>query len=142
MNIELAKNTNAPKTTKWIFYAKRLKGLVGYGITTLPFVKDVKNRDQFDQNTILVRNNSGFINGGMSRLGKARHSEIPWKTNDEIQCSFDHLNGTFMMTKVSKNDSKCAVIERDIPQGKIFYPFVAFSDPSEIANGDQIQVYF
>ena len=134
--------TTSRKRTEWIFYAKRLNGLVGYGITTLPFVKDVKNRDQFDKNTILVRNNSGFINGGMSRIGKARHSGIQWKTGDRVKCSFDHKNGTFMMTKLSTNDSVCAMIERDIPEGKIFHPFVAFSDPSEIANGDQIEVNF
>ena len=139
----MAKNSNKPKTTQWTLIAKRLKGLVGYGITTLPFVIDVKHRDQFDTNTVLVRNNSGFINGGMPRLGEARHSGIQWKSDDQIICSFDHKNGRFMMTKVSANDTcKCAVIEKEIPEEKIFYPFVAFSDPSEIANGDQIKVYF
>ena len=138
----MAKNSNEPKTTKWTLIAKRLKGLVGYGITTLPFVIDVKHRDQFDRNTVLVRNNSGFINGGMSRLGEARHSGIQWKSDDQITCSFDHMKGRFTMTKVSANDSKCAVIEQEIPEGNIFFPFVAFSDPSEIANGDQIVVYF
>ena len=132
--------TTSRKRTEWIFYAKRLKGLVGYGITTLPFVIDVKNRDKFDENTILVRNNSGFVNGGMSRLGEARHSGIQWKAGDQIKCSFDPVNGTFMMTKLSTNDKVCAIIERNIPEGKIFYPFVAFSDPSEIANGDRIEV--
>lgn len=148
LDIELAKNSNKPlnetfkKTTQWTLIAKRLKGLVGYGITTLPFVIDVEHRDQFDTNTVLVRNNSGFINGGTSRLGDARHSGIKWKSNDQIKCSFDHMNGRFMMTKLSANDSKCAVIEQDISEGKTFYPFVAFSDPSEIANGDQIEIYF
>ena len=142
LDIELSKNSNKPKMTEWTLIAKRLKGLVGYGITTLPFVIDVKHRDKFDTNTVLVRNNSGFINGGMPRLGEARHSEIQWKSNDKIICSFDHKNGMFLMTKVSENDIKCAVIEQEIPEGKTFYPFVAFSDPSEIANGDQIEVNF
>ena len=138
----MAKNSNKPKTTQWTLIAKRLKGLVGYGITTFPFVIDVEHRDQFDRNTVLVRNNSGFINGGMSRSGEARHSGIQWKTDDQIKCSFDHMKGRFMMTKVSANDSKCAVIEQEIPEEKTFYPFVAFSDPSESANGDQIEVHF
>ena len=60
----------------------------------LPFAIDIKNREKFDANTILVRNNSGFINGGTS---KERHSGVRWKMGGDIKCSFDHKNGTFSM---------------------------------------------
>ena len=128
------------KITQWTFMAKRLRGIVGYGITTIPFAVDVEDRAQFDELTIMVRSNSGFINGGTSE--KDRHSGIQWKANDAIICSFDHKIGTFKMKKVSSDGRKSAVIEKSVIEGMKFYPFVAFSDLSELANGDQIEFIY
>ena len=138
LDIELSRNksTTNTKTTKWTISAKRLKGLIGYGITVLPFAVDVKNREKFDANTILVRNNSGFINGGTS---KDRHSGVRWKMGDDIKCTFDHKNGTFSMFNSTVDDGQWAVIEKNIPEGKIFYPFVAFSDPTPFADSDYVE---
>ena len=91
----------------------------------LPFAIDIKNREKFDANTILVRNNSGFINGGTS---KERHSGVRWKMGDDIKCTFDHKNGTFSMFYSSGCD------QENIPKRKIFYPFAAFSDPTSFAD--------
>ena len=97
----------------------------------------MKNREKFDENTILVRNNSGFINGGTS---KDRHSGVRWKTGDDIRCSFDHSNGTFSMFNATDAYGKWAVIEENIPEGKKFHPFVAFSDPTPFADSDYVEV--
>ena len=39
-----------------------------------------------------------------------------------------------------KDNEEWVVIEEHIAHGKTFYPFVAFSNPSPSANGDQIKV--
>ena len=96
IDIQLSKN--GKKEIEWTLYAKRLRGLVGYGITTFPLPVDVQNRDKFDENTIMVRNNSGFINGGKS--DKNPHSRLQWKTGETIKCQFDRNNGSFKMRKV------------------------------------------
>ena len=99
LDIELS--TNSSKISEWSFYAKRLKGLVGYGITIFPFPIDVKQRQDFDDRTIMVRSNSGFINGGKkSQQAKDRHTVLRWKKDDEIKCRFDPKNGSFSMKKV------------------------------------------
>ena len=97
IDIQLSKN--GKKEIEWTLYAKRLRGLVGYGITTFPLPVDVQNRDKFDENTIMVRNNSGFINGGKSTL-QTSHSSLQWKTGETIKCQFDRKNGSFKMRKV------------------------------------------
>ena len=142
MDIELIrdKNSKKRKITQWTFMAKRLIGIVGYGITTIPFDVDVKNRDKFTKTTIMVRNDSGFINGGAS--DKERHTCIRWKKDDAINCSFDHKIGTFTMTKISSDGKNSAVIEKNVIDGETFYPFVAFSNPKSSANGDQIEFIF
>lgn len=122
---------------EWTFVAKRLKGLVGYGITTLPLPVDIKDRLKFDENIIMVRNDSGFINGGKS--DKIHHSGIQWKTGDKIKCHFDQITGNLSMRK---NDENKVTIEKEVSLDKLFYPFVRFSDRTEAAKGDQIELYF
>ena len=134
-DIELSKN-GRKGGIEWTLVAKRLKGLVGYGITTftnkLPV--DVKNRRKFNENIIIVRNDNGFINGGKS--DKMQHaSGFQWKTGDEITCYFDEGTGCFSMRK---NDETRVTIEEEVRSGKIFYPFIRFSGPTEAAEGDQI----
>ena len=97
----------------------------------------MKNRGKFDENIILVRNNSGFINGGKS--DKMQHSGIQWKIGDKITCYFDQRKGYFSMRK---NNEEWVTIEKEVPSGKKFYPFVRFSDHTVAAKGDQIEFYF
>ena len=139
-DIELSKN-GKKGGIEWTLVAKRLKGLVGYGITTftnkLPV--DVKNRGKFDENIILVRNDSGFINGGKSDKKQHSGEKIQWKMSDKITCYFDQRKGDFSM---GKNNEKLVTIEKEVPSGKKFYPFVRFSERTEAAKGDQIEFYF
>ena len=90
----------------------------------------------------MVRNDSGFINGGKS--DKKQHSAIQWKTGDKIICSFDQRTGCFSMRQngATKWCDKMVTIEKEVRSGKIFYPFIRFSDPTEAAKGDQIEFYF
>ena len=136
-SIKLSKNGKRRK--EWTLVAKRLKGQVGYGITTftnkLPV--DVKNRRKFNENIIMVRNDSGFINGGKS--DKMQHSGIQWKMGDKITCYFDQRKGFFSMRK---NGEKWVTIEKEVRSGKIFYPFIRFSGPTEAAEGDQIEFMY
>ena len=135
-DIELSKNSRKGEI-EWTFNTVKLKGLVGYGITTFPFPVDVKNRANFDEDTIMVRNNSGWINGG--KTDKKRHSSLEWKAGDRIRCYFDKRNGNLAMRK---NDENLVIIEKGVSEGKVFYPFVAFADPTEAANGDQIEIFY
>ena len=138
-DIELSKN-NRKGRIEWTFVAKRLKGLVGYGITTftnkLPV--DMKNRGKFDENIIMVRNDSGYINGGKS--DKMQRSSIQWKMGDKITCYFDQRKGLFSMRK---NGEPEVTIEKEVSSVKKIYPFVLFfdrfSDRTEAAKGDEIE---
>ena len=85
----------------------------------------------------MVRNDSGFINGGKS--DKIQHSGIQWKIGDKIKCYFDQRKGTFSMRK---NEENWAIIEKEVASDKHFYPFIRFSDRTEAAKGDQIELYF
>ena len=70
--------------------------------TVFPFPKDVEDRTKFDENTIMVRSNSGFINGGSkSCYSRDRHTVLRWKNGDTIICSFDCKKGSFSMKKVT-----------------------------------------
>lgn len=97
-NVDLSKKKKG--RIEWTLFAKKLIGLVGYGITTFPFPIDVKKRANFDENTIMVRNNSGFINGGKS--DKEQKSGIQWKAGEEINCCFDQEKRCFSMKKVRR----------------------------------------
>ena len=136
MNIPLSKQ-DANRGITWTFNAKRLKGLVGYGITVFPFPIDVENRGNFKEDTIMVRSDSGYINGG--QIDKERHSALQWKVGDTVKCYFDQRKRYFSMRK---NDEKWVTIEKEVSVGKVFYPFVAFSNPIAAANGDQIDFQF
>ena len=135
LDIKLSKD-GKNRGIQWTFFAKRLKGLVGYGITTFPLPVDLEKRGNFDENIIMVRNDSGYINGGKS--DKETHSTLQWKMGDKIKCYFDQRKGYFSMRK---NDGNWVTIEKNVPD-KLFYPFVRFSDRTEAAKGDQIELYF
>ena len=123
-DIELSKN-GRKGGIEWTLVAKRLKGLVGYGITTFTNKLPV-HRGKFDENIIMVRND-GFLNGGKS--DKMQHSGIQWKMGDKITCYFDQRKGFFSMRK---NGEDWVTIEKEVRSGKIFYPFIRFSDPIPI----------
>ena len=85
----------------------------------------------------MVRNDSGYINGGKS--DKIQRSSIHWKMGDKIKCYFDQRKGKFSMRK---NDEKWVTIEKEVASDKQFYPFIRFSDRTQAAKGDQIELYF
>ena len=107
LDVELWTGNN--ELIEWSLTARRLKGYVGYGITTYPFQVDVENFRKFNADTMMIQSWYGVIYGGRTagNLVTAYENPTPkklkWKEDDQIKFIFNPNTKSVSMQKVRDN---------------------------------------
>ena len=119
LDVELWTGNN--ELIEWSLTARRLKGYVGYGITTFPFQVDVENYRKFNADTTMIQSWSGVIYGGRT-AGNLVTAKRKWKENDQINFFFNPNTKSISMQKVRDNfRKKCFITQNYSEQGRFTY---------------------
>ena len=98
VDVELSTGNKA--SVEWSFTTPRLKGCLGYGITTYPFQIDVENFRLFSADTMMVHSWYGVIYGGKTGIPPRK---LKWVENDKIKFIFNPKLRSLSIQKVSNN---------------------------------------
>lgn len=124
------------------FYARTLRGMVGYGLTTRRALSHTarvapSNLELFD-----VLNN-GLVKSKFEKKYRTDifRTDMSWKENDTIKLTFDPEDGHCQLWK---NNEENEFFNFYLPSDKSYYPYVIFSNqalsfPDE-ANDDEIEI--
>ena len=101
LDVELS--TGNKPLIEWSFTTPRLKGCVGYGITTYPFQIDVENFRLFGADTMMIHSWYGVIYGGKTANHQSTihpPGKLKWSGCDKIKFIFDPKVKVLSMQKV------------------------------------------
>ena len=98
VDVELWTGNN--DSIEWSLTARRLKGYVGYGITTYPFQIDVEHFRRFNADSMMIQSWYGVIYGGKTGISSRK---LKWLEKDKIKLIFNPKTRSLSMQKVCNN---------------------------------------